>query len=47
MEMIGQLLAVAMMVCFGFSWPNNIRTTLKNRSAKGKILFNSKIIRTT
>lgn len=38
MEMIGQLLEVAMMVCFGFSWPNNIRTTLKNRSAKGKSL---------
>lgn len=38
MEMIGQLLEIAMMVCFGCSWPNNIRTTLKNRSAKGKSL---------
>ena len=38
MEQLGQLLEIAMMVCFGCSWPNNIRTTLKNRSAKGKSL---------
>lgn len=38
MEQIGQLLEIAMMICFGCSWPNNIRTTLKNRSAKGKSL---------
>lgn len=36
METIRQLLEIAMIACFGFSWPNNIRTTLKNRSAKGK-----------
>lgn len=38
MEQIGQLLEIAMMICFGCSWPNNIRTTLKNKSAKGKSL---------
>lgn len=38
MEHIGQILEICMMVCFGFSWPNNIRTTLKNKSAKGKSL---------
>ena len=38
MEHIGQLLEIAMMICFGCSWPNNIRTTLKNRSHKGKSL---------
>ena len=38
MTQIGQILEICMMICFGFSWPNNIRTTLKNRSAKGKSL---------
>ncbi len=38
MDQIGQILEICMMICFGFSWPNNIRTTLKNRSAKGKSL---------
>lgn len=38
MEQMGYLLEIAMMVCFGFSWPSNIRTTLKNRSTKGKSL---------
>ena len=38
MEQIGQILEICMMICFGCSWPNNIRTTLKNRSAKGKSL---------
>lgn len=38
MTQIGQLLEILMMICFGFSWPNNIRTTLKNKSAKGKSL---------
>lgn len=38
MAQIGQLLEIAMMICFGCSWPNNIKTTLKNRSAKGKSL---------
>ena len=31
MTQIGQILEICMMICFGFSWPNNIRTTLKNR----------------
>lgn len=38
MEQIGQILEICMMICFGFSWPNNIRTTVKNKSAKGKSL---------
>ena len=38
MEHIGQILEICMMICFGFSWPNNIRTTLKNKSPKGKSL---------
>lgn len=38
MGQIGQILEICMMICFGFSWPNNIRTTLKNKSAKGKSL---------
>lgn len=38
MDQIGQILEICMMICFGFSWPNNIRTTLKNKSAKGKSL---------
>lgn len=36
MAQIGQILEICMMICFGFSWPNNIRTTLKNKSTKGK-----------
>ncbi|MBR5273355.1 MAG: hypothetical protein IKU25_08220 [Clostridia bacterium] len=28
-----------MMIAFGFSWPNNIITTLKNKSTKGKSLL--------
>ena len=38
MAQIGQILEICMMLCFGFSWPNNIRTTLRNKSAKGKSL---------
>ena len=38
MTQIGEVLEICMMICFGFSWPNNIRTTLKNKSAKGKSL---------
>lgn len=38
MTQIGQILEICMMISFGFSWPNNIRTTLKNKSAKGKSL---------
>lgn len=33
---ISQILEIAMIVAFGFSWPNNIITTLKNKSTKGK-----------
>ena len=35
---LAQILEIAMMISFGFSWPNNILTTLKNKSAKGKSL---------
>ncbi len=38
MAEMGLILEICMMICFGFSWPNNIRTTLKNKSAKGKSL---------
>ena len=39
MEHIGQILEICMMICFGFSWPNNILTTLRNKSTKGKSLI--------
>ena len=35
---LSQILEIAMMIAFGFSWPNNILTTLKNKSTKGKSL---------
>ena len=35
---MAQILEILMMVAFGFSWPNNIITTLKNKSTKGKSL---------
>ncbi len=38
MEQLGHILEIAMIVAFGFSWPNNIITTLKNKSTKGKNL---------
>lgn len=38
MEKIGHILEIAMIIAFGFSWPNNIITTIKNKSAKGKSL---------
>ena len=38
MQQIGQIFEILMMVAFGFSWPNNIATTLKNKSTKGKSL---------
>ncbi len=38
MEQIAQILEIIMIVAFGFSWPNNIITTLKNKSTKGKSL---------
>ena len=36
MEQLGHILEIAMIIAFGFSWPNNIITTLKNKSTKGK-----------
>ena len=39
MEHIGQILEIAMIVAFGLSWPNNIITTLRNKSTKGKSLI--------
>ena len=38
MQQIAQILEIIMIVAFGFSWPNNIITTLKNKSTKGKSL---------
>lgn len=38
MEHLGHILEIAMIIAFGFSWPNNIITTLRNKSAKGKSL---------
>lgn len=35
---MAQFLEIMMLIAFGCSWPNNIMTTLKNRSAKGKSL---------
>jgi len=35
---MAQILEIAMMVAFGFSWPNNILTTYRNKSTKGKSL---------
>ena len=33
------ILETIMIALFGFSWPNNILTTLKNKSTKGKSLM--------
>jgi len=33
-----QILEIAMIVLFGLSWPNNIITSLRNKSTKGKSL---------
>jgi len=35
---VSQFLEIAMIVLFGFSWPNNIITSLRNKSTKGKSL---------
>ena len=37
-NIMAQILEILMVVAFGFSWPNNIITTLKNKSTKGKSL---------
>ena len=39
MHEIGQFFEIAMIIAFGCSWPNNIITTLRNKSAKGKSLL--------
>ena len=33
---MAQSLEICMIVAFGLSWPNNIITTLRNKSTKGK-----------
>ena len=33
---MAQFFEIMMLLAFGFSWPQNIRTTLKNKSTKGK-----------
>ncbi len=38
MQQVAQILEIIMIVAFGFSWPNNIITTMKNKSTKGKSL---------
>ena len=38
MQQTAQFFEIIMIVAFGFSWPNNILTTLKNQSTKGKSL---------
>ena len=35
---MAQFFEIMMLLAFGFSWPQNIRTTLKNKSTKGKSL---------
>ena len=35
---MSEILEICMVVLFGCSWPNNILTTLKNKSTKGKSL---------
>ncbi len=36
---IASVLEAIMIAAFGFSWPNNIITSLKNKSTKGKSLL--------
>lgn len=38
MQEIAPFFEIAMIIFFGFSWPNNILTTLRNKSTKGKSL---------
>ena len=35
---MAQVLEIMMVISFGLSWPNNIITSLKNKSTKGKSL---------
>ncbi len=39
MENLALVLEAVMIALFGFSWPNNILTTLRNKSTKGKSLM--------
>lgn len=39
MQHAAQILEITMIVLFGLSWPNNIITSLKNKSTKGKNLL--------
>ena len=39
MEHITRILEILMLVAFGFSWPNNIIVSIKNKSTKGKSLL--------
>ena len=39
MEHITRILEILMLVAFGFSWPNNIIVSIKNKSTKGKSLM--------
>ena len=36
---MAEIFEIIMIVAFGFSWPNNIITSLKNKSTKGKNLL--------
>ncbi len=36
---MSEILEIIMMILFGCSWPNNIMTTLRNKSTKGKSLM--------
>ncbi|MBO4453177.1 MAG: hypothetical protein J5793_04515 [Clostridia bacterium] len=36
MEQAAHFLEIAMLLAFGFSWPNNIIKTYRNKSTKGK-----------
>ena len=38
MEQMAQILEIIMILAFGCSWPNNIITTYRNKSTKGKSL---------
>lgn len=39
MSEISETLEILMMVMFGLSWPNNILTSIRNKSTKGKNLL--------
>lgn len=38
MQQVAQVLEILMLLAFGFSWPNNIINSLRNKSTKGKSL---------